>query len=239
MGVCNKMTTYGILWKGGDVMSEDVPIVEDMSEKSDNVENTNEKNVECEDDKTSNAGVIERELDEVDLAEEYERERLREEDKREFKKTLKKFVIKLLCIVVFLIIMLCVLFGVTLQRSFNMRPNVKFSDVVLYERPIIYSDYEVGDVILYKHNGKQYIGRIAALGGSEFTYETGVTEYEDEKTGESLGTEVSTKTVDVDVGSYFVISDDDGFATDSRSFGAIKKENIKGKIFSLVRKRDV
>ena len=175
---------------------------------------------------------VEKDLDSKDRQEE-------NEDKVEFKRTLKRFITKIIVIAVCLFILLFVLFGVTLQRDFNMRPAIQFSDVLLYQRILFSDTYHVNDVVVYTVNDKQYVGRIVA-DRDKYVYTKDVTQYIDEDTGELLNTDVQQEEVEIPEGSYFIMSDDLTISSkDSRTFGVINKDAIRGKVFSLVRKRDI
>ena len=145
-------------------------------------------------------------------------------------------------IVVFLS-MLFIIFGfvigVTTQDSDSMSPNIKFHDVVLYSK--INTDYTIRDVVVYKHDGELYIGRLVGTpnnsiyvsqSGSVFQNNYLVSETNIYSTDNS---EVDYR-VDLGENQYYVLCDNREYHTDSRDFGPIDRSQIVGVVILDVRR---
>lgn len=90
-----------------------------------------------------------------------------------------------------------------------MFPSLKDGDLLFVFR--LQREYRSDDVIVYEVNGKDYIGRIAAK-------EKNIVLLDEEGTLRIDGT-VQTE--------------------DSRDFGAISKDQVKGKVITLLRRRGI
>ncbi len=126
-------------------------------------------------------------------------------------------------------------------RGVEMFPSLKDGDLALGFR--LEREYHSGDVVLYEADGNLHFGRILSLGGSTVNISgngsvqiNGVTE-----SGEIVFPTDDPGTLDypyqVPEGSYFILGDYRTEKEDSRIFGAIPKDSIKGKVISILRRR--
>lgn len=157
--------------------------------------------------------------------------------------------IRLLSKVVILIIALhlifnCV-FGLHRAEGGSMSGRIEDGDLLLFVRNN--EQFSADEVILFEHNGSLYISEIIATPGDlieadEYgrfyvnnTITTDGIMYDaelGEKTNISLPYRVPND-------SYFVINHNLEYLDDSRNFGAIPKQSIKGKIIGILRTRSV
>lgn len=134
-------------------------------------------------------------------------------------------------------------FLITQNRGTDMFPALKDGDLVIAYR--LQQDYAKDDVIVYEMNGKQYVGRIVAR-------ETDVVTMDDSGTllvnGTAQGGEIIYPTYAKEGIAYpytvpehavFVLGDNRQDATDSRDFGPVPMENVKGKAITILRRRSL
>jgi signal peptidase I len=153
--------------------------------------------------------------------------------------------IKLAVLLLIFWILLGVLFGIRRIEGVGMSPRVSDGDLSLFFRT---SDgLEVGDVVLFSKDGKDYVSRIAAVENDLITLsEDGHLSINGEEYSDTLaydlerGDEVKISYPQrVEKGKYFVINDNLDSSNDSREFGTIEKTNIYGKVISILRTRDI
>lgn len=134
-------------------------------------------------------------------------------------------------------------FLITQNSGTDMFPALKDGDLVIAYR--LQKDYAKDDVIVYEMNGKQYVGRIIAR-------ETDVVTMDDSGTllvnGTAQGGEIMYGTYakegieypyKVPKNAVFVLGDNRLDATDSRDFGPVDMENVKGKAITILRRRSL
>lgn len=145
----------------------------------------------------------------------------------------------------FCISFLVIMFGITTVKNEDMSPRMSAGDLVLYYR--LDKHPVAGDVIVYKKDDQQYVGRIVAKGGDSVE----ITEQATVKVNESVVLEQNifyqTPQYESDViyplqlqeQQYFVLGDYREGATDSRYFGAVDTREIKGKIITVIRRNSL
>ena len=134
-------------------------------------------------------------------------------------------------------------FLITQCEGMGMFPAIEDGDLVLAYR--LHEEYQKGDVVVYTVDGKDYIGRIIAK-------ETDYLEMDDSGTLKVNGTtqagEIMYPTYDkggieypymVLEGQMFILGDYRTQTLDSRDFGPVPLNNIKGKVITIVRRRGV
>jgi len=142
-------------------------------------------------------------------------------------------------------ILLGVLFGIRRIDGVSMSPRVSDGDLTLFFRTN--DGIDVGDVVLFTKDDKQYVSRIVAVENDVITldeeghlYINGV-EHSDTpaynlERGEPIKINYPQR---LEKGKYFVINDNFESGDDSREFGVIEKTNIYGKVISILRTRDI
>lgn len=161
------------------------------------------------------------------------------------KKEIRIFLIRLLVLTATCWILFGVIFGITPMKNNDMFPKISAGDVLFYYR--LEKDLVSGDVVVFEKEGKQYTGRIVARGGESVA----VTEEEELEVNGSIVIENDifyetpqyksdvTYPVELKSDEYFVLEDQREGAKDSRSFGAVKKEEIKGKVITVLRRSNL
>ena len=168
--------------------------------------------------------------------------------KRTTKKPLRDLLILLLKIVILggmLFIIFGFIFGLKRMDSLNMNPNLKEGDLLLYYR--INQVYRENDIIVIDNNGKQQVYRIVATTDQTVDFnqegqllidgypETETTYY---KTGQDDKSKIKFP-YKVNDNEYFVLNDLRTDTNYSRTFGSIKKSQIKGKVIGKIQIRNL
>ena len=161
------------------------------------------------------------------------------------KNAIRSFVKKLLLIILVLWLLLTFIFGFFVVYNDDMFPKMVPSDLLMYYR--LDRNFYVGDVVVVGKNDADYALRLVASGGDEVDiskegqlivngsyqaetnifYPTG--EYDE--TTEEIKFPLKLKENEV-----FALGDMRKGAKDSRYFGPVEKEEIKGKVFALYRR---
>ena len=155
------------------------------------------------------------------------------------------FLIRLLILIGILYLLFGVMFGITTVKNEDMSPRMSAGDLVLYYR--LDKHPVAGDVIVYKKDDQQYVGRIVAKGGDSVE----ITEEGTVKVNGSIVLELNifyeTPQYESEVkyplqlqeGECFVLGDHREGATDSRYFGAVDTQEIRGKIITVIRRNQL
>ena len=152
---------------------------------------------------------------------------------------------KLILMVVLLVVLFGYAFGITPMKSNDMSPRLSAGDLLLYYR--LETKFRSDDVVVFDKNGTQYVGRIVAKGGDavEITedsqlkinnstmVETGIF-YQTIRYGDQI-----TYPVELKEDEYFILCDYRNGAKDSRYFGAVKQDEIRGKVITVIRRSDL
>lgn len=143
------------------------------------------------------------------------------------------FIVKLVCFVLVLFLVFGVIFGVTTVTSEGMEPNISFHSTLVYSR--FSDDIFLKEVVVYKMSGKEYVGRVVGVPGDQikiteegYLYQNGHLIYENNvyiNADLSVASEVT-----LGPNEYFVLGDNRKIIEDSRTFGAISKDNISGTV---------
>lgn len=144
----------------------------------------------------------------------------------------KEFAVILLAV----IIIFNVFVGVSRIDGNSMEPTLKNGDVVFFLR--VGSDYKDGDVVFARMpSGEYYVKRVIATGGEvvdlvEGTlYVNGVAEERDCIMGVTEKQNgIVTYPYTVEENNYFMVGDNREGSMDSRTFGALPENSIKGKL---------
>ena len=146
----------------------------------------------------------------------------------------------LICYIVFFVV-----FGVTRMKDNGMYPAIRDGDMLMYYR--IESNYGSGDVVVVDVDGEERVMRIIASGGQEVDIndEDGLLVdgqpsnfqafYETHRAGEYR----FKYPYKVSKDCYFMMNDYRSNTNDSRSFGEVCKEKIKGRLISKLQVRDL
>ena len=147
-------------------------------------------------------------------------------------------------LIIVIVLFLINFFVLTLHRANenNMFPHVKYGDLcILYKLEKCHA----GDVVAYKIDGKTKLGRIIATEGQTIDFpESGGFLINDSVASEEI-TYQTYKNKDANIqypltikeNSYFIMNDFRSDVEDSRTYGLIDANSIKGKIVFILRRR--
>ena len=147
--------------------------------------------------------------------------------------------VKILLLALALFVSFGIVLGIHTVTTDYMNPGVKYHDNIIYTR-VGYS-LNLRDVVVYEHDGETYLGRIVGLPGDEVEVDANGYFYNnkhliyEENIKYVPARSIETK-ITLNEGEYFVINDDRSQNYDSRTFGAISKDNIKGKVLIVLRR---
>ncbi|MBI3282706.1 signal peptidase I [Candidatus Curtissbacteria bacterium] len=118
----------------------------------------------------------------------------------------------------------------------SMLPNFHDGELLLTEK-VTYYIYKPrrGDVIVFKapQRNVDFIKRVVGLPGDTVKIEDGTVVINDERLKEPYETQKTQGSATVVLGpeEYFVLGDNRGSSSDSRSFGPIKRSAVKGRVW--------
>lgn len=135
-------------------------------------------------------------------------------------------------------------FLVTQCSGMGMFPALKDGDLMVVFR--MQEEYRQDDVITYRAENRRHVGRIVASGGDEVKLsEEGVLIVNGiAQSGEILYPSYARETgieypFNVPEGSFFVMGDYRTQTLDSRDFGAIDRNDVEGKVITILRRRSL
>lgn len=155
------------------------------------------------------------------------------------------FFMRLAFLVVLLWILFGMVFGLAVMRDDDMSPRISAGDLMLFYR--LEDTLRAEDVIIFEKEGRQYTGRIVAVGGDTVevtedarlmingSYVAGSNIYYSTPRYES---EVAYP-VTLGEGQVFVLCDYREGARDSRYFGPVEKTEIQGKVITVIRRSEL
>lgn len=151
-------------------------------------------------------------------------------------------VLKLLIFLILIAVMVFFVFGIYRCSDNMMSPAFKDGDLAIYYR--MQKEFQTSDTVIVEKDGETQIRRIVAKPGDsvEITADgLKINGYLQQETGiytETLPyTEGISFPVTLEENEYFVLGDNRSGAKDSRIYGAVKKEEIKGTVIVLLRHR--
>ena len=157
-----------------------------------------------------------------------------------------RFAGKVVLLFLLLFVLLGMLFGVRRVSGIGMNPSLKDGELVLFSRA--WNDYQAGDAVLFSHDGVEEVSRIFAVGGQVvdvngegyFTVDGAVqtdgivVDLTDTDPRAAMGLPFRVPT-----GSYYLLNDNYDYDVDSRTLGAILSKDLKGKIISTLKVRNI
>ncbi len=152
------------------------------------------------------------------------------------------FVVKAISMILLLFILFGLIFGITPMRNNDMSPRLSAGDLMLYYR--LEKNIRSQDIVVFEKEGRQYAGRIIARGGDQVE----ITEASRLEVNGSMVVETDIfyptprygEEVDYPVilneDEFFILCDYRDGARDSRYFGAVSRDEIKGKVITVIRR---
>lgn len=151
---------------------------------------------------------------------------------------------KMLGILLLLGLTFTFLFGIFQQPDASMNPAVKAGDLIIYYR--LPGEYTMGDVVVVSEEGELTARRVLAVEGDkvDITEEglliNGGLQEEKEIYADTVRYEEGVDfPLTVGKGEVFVLGDARENARDSRIYGCVGEEEIKGKVITLIRRRSI
>lgn len=158
------------------------------------------------------------------------------------KEDLLFLLIKIVIVAILFAIVFLFIFGIHRCNNQMMSPAIKDGDLVFYYR--MQRNYNISDVIVLEKDGETQARRIIAQEGDvvDITEEgltiNGYLQKEATIYTETLPyVEGIQFPVTIGKDEYFVLGDNRSNAKDSRIYGTVKKEEIKGLVMTLIRRR--
>lgn len=134
-------------------------------------------------------------------------------------------------------------FLLTQARGTDMFPAVKDGDLLIGYR--LQKDYEQENVVVYKRDGKSYVGRVVAKSGDNvsITDEGSLVVNGVVKSGEIMYPTYVREGVNypytVPENRVFILADYRTQAQDSRDFGAVELKDVQAKVITILRRRSL
>ncbi len=161
---------------------------------------------------------------------------LHRKKRREKRKNRLIAFLELFLVIAAVFLIFCICMGVSVVKGDSMYPALHDQDIVLYQR--IGQEYQPGDIVVVQRpQGERFVKRIVALAGDTVSVQEGklYVNGSEEQTSSLMGdtdameggVEYPFRLKDKEV---FLLGDNREVSEDSRSFGAVKLEDIKGKI---------
>ena len=151
---------------------------------------------------------------------------------------------KIIGIVVVSLLFFTFVYGATRIQEPHMAPNVKDGDLVIYYR-FAKKEYMARDLVVVKENGKKNVRRIVATGGDVVDItESGlvINGALQQEPGIRAETYRYQEGIDFPVtvphGEVFVLADGREGASDSRIYGTVRREDLAGKVMTILRRRE-
>lgn len=158
------------------------------------------------------------------------------------KEDLLFLVLKILIFIALLAVTFLFIFGICRISDNMMSPAFKDGDLAVYYR--LQKEFQPSDTVVLEKDGEVQVRRIIAAAGDEVNLtEEGleINGYLQQESGiyaETLPyTEGITFPLILGEEEYFVLGDNRTNAKDSRIYGTVKKEEIKGIVITLLRRR--
>lgn len=150
--------------------------------------------------------------------------------------------LKIFIFVALLAVTFFFIFGICRINDNMMNPSFKDGDLAVYYR--LQKEFRPSDVVVLEKNGKTQVRRIIAVAGDTVNLTeagleiNGYLQQEKDIYTETLPYKDGiTFPITVGQDEYFVLGDDRISAEDSRMYGIVKKQEIKGTVITLLRRR--
>ena len=168
-----------------------------------------------------------------------------EADRRAALADIRDFLFRAGALAALLVLLFGVVFGVALQPDDTMHPHIKPGDLLLYYR--LPRSYTAGEVVVFDKDGRRYTGRVAARSGDTVEVTDAATLVINGSVVAEPDIYEATPKYDSGVtypltlaeGEYFILCDARAGARDSRQFGPVTHQEIRGRVIAVVRRNEI
>ncbi len=153
----------------------------------------------------------------------------------------KELLLRIIILVLIGWIVFTQFFFINRMTGTSMYPGIKDGDLLIGFR--LNNDFLPEDIVYYQHNGKKYYGRVLAGEGDYLSFdEQGNVRVNGTVQGGDIFFATSPRQgqateIILNEGQYYILGDYRIQTEDSRDFGPISKEDILGKVITLLRRR--
>lgn len=157
---------------------------------------------------------------------------------------LLRLAIKIILFALVIVLIFTFIFGIFRMNDTTMTPSVNPGDLIFYYR--LDKKCVVGDMVVFSYKGDKRIARVVALPGDTVDIEksalkvNGNIQYEPKIYKETLAVVDGTAfPIKLKSNEYFILADNRDEASDSRLFGPVTDDDLYGKVFTLIRRRNI
>lgn len=155
-----------------------------------------------------------------------------------------RLLIKIAVIAIFVSLIFTFALGFLRINDTSMMPNVAPGDLILYYR--LDKNCVAGDVVVFSYKGEKRTARVVALPGDTVDIDksglkvNGNAQYEPKVYKETMPVVDGTVfPIKLKGNEYFILDDNRDETSDSRLFGPVTNKDLYGKVFTLIRSRDI
>lgn len=151
-----------------------------------------------------------------------------------------QLLLKIAIIIFAIILIFTFLYGIVRINDVSMKPAIKDGDLVMYYR--LDKRFISGDVAVFEDNGRNTTGRVVAVAGDtvDITRDGLKINGADQVSQDIYFDTTQFKDgvdfpITVGEGQVFILGDNRPQASDSRTFGCIDLNDVKGKVIAVIR----
>lgn len=155
-----------------------------------------------------------------------------------------QLLLKIVIIIFAIILIFTFLYGIARINDVSMKPAIKDGDLVMYYR--LDKRFVSGDVAVFEDNGRNTTGRVVAVAGDTVDItKDGLKINDADQVSQDIYFDTTQFKDGVDFpitvgeGQVFILGDNRPQASDSRTFGCIDLNDVKGKVIAVIRTRGI
>ena len=153
-----------------------------------------------------------------------------------------QLLLKISIIILAVFLIFTFLYGIVSINDVSMKPAIKDGDLVMYYR--LDKRFVSGDVAVFEDNGRNTTGRVVAVAGDTVDItKDGLKINGADQVSQDIYFDTTQFKDGVDFpitvgeGQVFILGDNRPQASDSRTFGCIDLNDVKGKVIAVIRTR--
>ena len=155
-----------------------------------------------------------------------------------------QLLLKIVIIIFAIILIFTFLYGIVRINDVSMKPAIEDGDLVMYYR--LDKRFVSGDVAVFEDNGRHTTGRVVAVAGDTVDItKDGLKINGADQVSQDIYFDTTQFKDGVDFpitvgeGQVFILGDNRPQASDSRTFGCIDLNDVKGKVIAVIRTRGI